>query len=353
MIGLGFKYLPLGPEGPAAWGKAASLYGAWLEAKSRAYPKSSLGAYYDRFRRSIAWTRKAPRTREDYARAWKHIEPVLARSVITEISVDDCEAFYVHMETNFSAAERYRTIKVLRILFDDAKLRLGLATESPAKTLPNRRPKGRSALWFRQEVEELIEGAETLGRPGMAVALRITWDTLFSPVDIWSLTRGQLKRDGDGWYLERARTKTNKQTFGALSDATAEAVLAYIGRQPTDVADDQAIVRQRNGHAYRSKDTFSSDFRDVRQAVFPGEKRTFMDLRRSGNVEADIAGVDKATMGKILANGVADSSFLDETYTPPTVAKAREVLKLREEGARKLAVEMERISGKIHSDIRR
>jgi hypothetical protein len=65
-----------------------------------------------------------------------------------------------------------------------------------------------------------------------------------------------------------------------------------------------------------------------------------MDIRRSANVEADAAGADKKTMGELLANGLADSKFLDETYTPPTVTKAREVAAQRLEGRRKLASEV-------------
>lgn len=94
---------------------------------------------------------------------------------------------------------------------------------------------------------------------------------------------------------------------------------------------------------YRTKDIFAKDFRAVRTLAFPGDTRQFLDIRRSANVEADAAGADKKTMGELLANGLADSKFLDQTYTPPTVAKAREVAEQRVQGRAKLAGEVMRM----------
>ena len=62
---------------------------------------------------------------------------------------------------------------------------------------------------------------------------------------------------------------------------------------------------------------------------------------------ADAAGADKRTMGELLANGLADNKFLDQTYTPPTVAKAREVAAQRIQGRTKLAAEVMRQRSKL------
>ena len=40
------------------------------------YPPRSLGEAFRRYRRTDEWTEKAPRTREDWWRAWKRIKPV-------------------------------------------------------------------------------------------------------------------------------------------------------------------------------------------------------------------------------------------------------------------------------------
>lgn len=186
--------------------------------------------------------------------------------------------------------------------------------------------------------------AADLGYEGLSLAIRLAWETMFSPVDIWTIRPRDLKRDAEGWYIERQRTKTDKVAFAALSGGLSADLVAYLEAQGRQEADETPIIRQRNGSAYRSKDTFGDDFRAVRAKAFPGDARQLLDIRRSANVEADAAGADKKTMGELLANGLAESKFLDATYTPPTVSKARDVAKQRVQGRAKLAGEVMRLS---------
>lgn len=350
----GLRAKPLGPEGAESIAEAGRLYQAWLKAladgrRVTSYPAGSLGAYFDRLKLTPKWAKKALRTREDYERAWKHIEPRLARTVITQITVEDCERLADEVEAEKGPHERYRALKVLRALLADAIVRLRLVGfPSPAKGVLNPQPRGRSAIWLGAEVAKLIAAADAAGYPGMALAIRVAWDTLFSPVDIWSAQRGWIKRDSGGAYIERARTKTAREAFGYLSAETARQVDLYVNNLGFELTPESPFIRQRNGHAYRSKDTFGDDFRAVRKIAFPGDTRQFQDLRRSGNVEADAAGADKATMAAILANSMDRSRFLDETYTPPTVTKAREVAAQRLKGRRKLAGEMVRLAPANH-----
>lgn len=353
MRSLGFLPKPLGDDAPPAHAEAAKLYAAWLKArdetpKTTNYPAGSLGEFYDRVtgkftKQPVKWWRDLkPRSREDYTRAWVHIDawrrrpesPLLSHTVLTRISTEDVETFAEHMEASHSPSERYRTVKSLKRLLGDAVVRLRLPVASPAAKLANPQARGRSAIWLGAEIEHLVSTAQANGYDGMAVAIRLAWDTMFSPVDIWSATRAQLKKDATGPYLHRDRTKTAKEAFGALSETTERALTAYLKDGAPEVGQ---FLRQRNGSAYRSKDTFGDDFRAVRAIAFPGDTRQLLDIRRSANVEADCAGADKGVMGELLANGIAGSAFLDETYTPPTVAKAREVHKLRLAGRKKLA----------------
>lgn len=358
---LGFLPKPLGKEGPESIAEAKRLYEAWQETlKTRGkvtdYPPGSFGAYWDRLRGtkqkpSAWWSKKSIRTREDYERAWVYIDawsptagrPTLSRTVVTQISTELCEQFYGHLEKTVSPRERWRAIKGLKILLADAVVRLRLPYASPAAKLANPQPRGRSAIWLGAEIVDLAAIAIMAGYEGQSLGIRLAWSTMFSPVDVWTLPKGALKRDGDGWYVERTRTKTEAAAFGHIPDDLAADLLDYMERQPFAYRDDTPILRQRDGNAYRSKDTFGDDFRDVRAIAFPGDTRQFMDIRRSANVEADAAGADKKTMGELLANGLADSRFLDETYTPPTVAKAREVARQRIEGRAKLAGEATRL----------
>jgi hypothetical protein len=363
----GFGPKPLGPEGAESIAEARRLYASWLKAlaeqpKVTDYPPGTFGAFWDRMRGSAErpsawWAAKSARTREDYLRAWVHIDawrpagdgderPTLSRTLISRIGADLCEQFYAHLATSVSPRERWRAIKSLKVLLSEAVVRLRLPYASPAARLVNPQPAGRTALWFGAEVAKLIATAEAQGYAGMALAIRLGWDTLFSPIDVWTIRKSWIRRDAAGQYIARdgGRAKTGREAFGYLSAATSAALEAYLEALGVELPPDGLVIRQRNGHAYRSKDTFGDDFRAVRAVAFPGDTRQFLDLRRSGNVEADAAGADKATMALILANTIDRSKFLDETYTPPTVTKAREVARQRLRGRKRLAGEMMRAS---------
>jgi hypothetical protein len=361
MRALGFLPKPLGPETPDSIAEAGRLYQSWLKAQAErgrvtTYPPGTFGAFWDRLkgtsdRPSAWWGAKAIRTREDYERAWVHIDawkpkpgqPTLSRTVVPLITTELCEQFYAHLDQTVSPRERWRVIKGLKILLADAVVRLRLGYASPAAKLTNPQPRGRSAIWLGAEVEKLARVAQVNGYPGMSISIRIAWETLFAPIDVWSIHFAWLKRDAEGWYIERERTKTSKEAFGALSEGLGADLQAYIASLPIELTPDALIIRQRNGNAYISKDTFGDDFRAVRAIAFPDDKRQFLDIRRSANVEADAAGADKKTMGELLANGLADNKFLDDTYTPPTITKAREVATQRLVGRRRLAAEVTRV----------
>lgn len=354
----GFLPTPLGDDGPDAHAKGAALYASWLKAKDASdrptkYPNGTLGAFYDRFRTTSKWTKMKPRTKEDYERAWKRIyiwrrepdQPTLSHTVLTKISTEDCEAFFDWLESDYSPNERYRVIKGLKVLLKDAMVRLRLGIQSPAATLANPQSIGRSAIWLGAEIDKLAAMGSKAGYEAMSLAIRLGWETLYSPVDVRTLQIPQLKRDATGFYIQRDRTKTSKEAYAAVSDGLAADILAYIGEREVG-----PLVLMRNGSPYRSPKRFEKDFRAVRVAAFgPDEARQFMDIRRSGNVEADAAGADKSTMAKLLANRIDDSKFLEETYTPPTVAKAREVARQRLDGRQKLAHEIMRSRSKSPS----
>lgn len=362
----GFAPKALGPEGPESIAQARRLYAAWLAAKDSEppvsrYPAGSFGEYFDRYKRAPAWGKKGLRTRDDYERAWRHIDawrpatdrPSLAETVISRVSTDLVEQFVDHLDRTVSANERHRTVKCLKVLLADAVVRLRLGYASPAAKIRNPQPAGRAQIWLAAEVEDLAAVAAIAGFEGMSLAIETAWETMFSPVDVRNLRPSQLRNDGAGWYVAGRRAKTGVEYFAALSEPLAARISGYLERQERAEADDTPIFRTRAFAAgpgrkpravpYRTKDLFAKDFRLVRAILFPGDERQLLDIRRSANVEADAAGADKKTMGELLANGLADSRFLEATYTPPTVAKAREVAAQRLEGRARLAGEVARL----------
>jgi hypothetical protein len=95
------------------------------------------------------------------------------------------------------------------------------------------------------------------------------------------------------------------------------------------------MFRDVRGNAYT---TFSldRDFRFVREAEFPGDKRRLMDMRRSGAVEANAGEVDALSLANKMANSVDRSSKLQDTYLPRRVAVVRIADAARQRGRRVL-----------------
>jgi hypothetical protein len=265
----------------------------------------------------------------------------LSHTLVNHITTELCEQFYRHLEETVSPRERWRAFKAFKILLADAAVRLRLGYVSPADKLENPQPAGRAAIWLGAEIEDMAAGAAIAGFEGMSLAIETAWESMFSPVDVRTLLPARFTAEAGRWLLPGPRPHQDRQggLRGALRPA-GRRTGRLPRRQGRNEADDTPIFRQRDGEAYRTRTPSPGDFRDVRSFMFPGDTRQLLDIRRSANVEADAAGADKKTMGELLANGLADSKFLEETYTPPTVAKAREVAAQRVQGRAKLAGEV-------------
>ncbi len=184
-----------------------------------------------------------PRTREGYHRAWAHIDAftppgrslTLSRIGIDRITAEDCEAFFEWMEATTSPNERHMAVKHLKILLDDAMVRLRYAMPSPAAKLKNPQPAGRSAIWLGAEIEMLAAGALELGYHGIALGIRIAWDTMMSPVDVRTLTPQLVLKDAKATLkalnvelatAEEERTEPLSLPAGNLEGARAALISA-------------------------------------------------------------------------------------------------------------------------------
>ena len=113
--------------------------------------------------------------------------------------------------------------------------------------------------------------------------MAVCWDTLLSPVDVRSLTAAQRAKDGQGAVFFHDRT--GRAAAGTLSHRAERLLDPYLTGLGVELHADAPLFRNRSGLPY-SKDTLGDDFREIRRMVFPGDKRTLMDFRRSGAVEA-------------------------------------------------------------------
>ena len=97
------------------------------------------------------------------------------------------------------------------------------------------------------------------------------------------------------------------------------------------------LFRKMRGTHYRDRKQLGLDFSRLRNLVMPGDKRQLQDIRRSANIEMKLGEATPQERAELLANTLDKSKFLDETYTPPTVALSRQMADKRRAGRAALA----------------
>lgn len=355
----GFDNVRCGPDGPQAWAIATQWEERWQKARQglepclqRVYPAGSVGDAFTRFKRSSTWAAKKPRTREDWERCWRYIEPIFGDLKPALISFEMLDAWYARLLALHSVGEAYRAMKIWRALYNVmASMRLCPPDADPSLAIRRKAPSGRTATWAEGEVARLVKGAWRGGYRGLACIIAVAWDTSFAPVDARTLTPGQAVTAGGDWGFLIKRGKTDEDAFGFLSARTRALVDAYISALPYALHDDAPIFRSRGyvpgpkggrpraGVPY-TKDSLVDDFADVRRLVFgPQEKRRLMDMRRTGAVEANAGGGSVEHIAAKMGNSIDQNKALQKTYMPVNLVAVRAADESRRVGRRKLASE--------------
>jgi hypothetical protein len=94
-----------------------------------------------------------------------------------------------------------------------------------------------------------------------------------------------------------------------------------------------SLLRNRS-HAVYSRFTLPDDFRAVSETVFPGDRRSLADMRRSGAVEALAGSANPAVLAAKMANTIDTSNAIQSTYQPVDLAAVRAADEARRVGRR-------------------
>lgn len=337
--------------------QASELYAKFLEdvgaasgpaPEAHEYPGDSLGAWFhawthvnERGEGFHDWLSKGERAREDYARAWKHLGPALARRPIHKITPNEFAGHQRQWEKDLSGSERFRTVKCARAIFKAAELHGILAKgASPATVLPNPMPKGRAAYFHALDIYEYALEALAAGKRGLSLIILVAWEGAQAPVDIRTITLDMYHRSPEGRYIHRRRKKTEEKApseiYIALSEDTADMIDAYLAHLKDDLnielTPNAPIFRKAGGRPYLDHKALGQDFRRLRLQYDPSDDRSLMDIRRSANLEMAVGGASDEQRAKILANTLDKNRFLEATYTPPTLALARKMSSTRADG---------------------
>lgn len=348
MKAAGFVCVPLGSDGPDAKAKAISWNERWDRARAgqgvdtrKVWPRGSLGEGYDRFRHTDTWAQKKPRTREEWERCWPYIEPIFGDVDPSTLGLEHLDAFYAHpvngLLAKFGVDLAHRVIKIWRALWRVvAAMGYCERDRDPSLALSRRTPSPRSATWTEGEAARLVKAAIRMGYTGLACVVAIAWDTQFAPGDIRKLTAADTTQKGGRITFQTTRNKTDKAVLRTLTRRTQRLLRAYLVSRPAEALPNAPLFRNRSGRAY-SKDTLGDDFRAVREAVFPGDKRMLgHDFRRSGTVEAFAGDASPSAVSAKMGNSIDQSSELQRTYNPVNAASVRQADEARKVGRRRI-----------------
>ncbi|CAN7498457.1 hypothetical protein LJR231_003510 [Phyllobacterium sp. LjRoot231] len=328
----------------AAWQTARRLPKGSVPAPAPAqsekvYPVGSLGEAFARYRTTDEWkTTKKARTREDWWRGWKYIDPVFGEFPPSWADMETLSSWRKNIEEQKSLREAHRAMKIWRALWKvAAALKYCKRDDDPSLAVTNSEPKGRSQTWTEGEAIRLVKRALRMRYNGLAAALACMWDGSVSPVDARSLMLSQRFKDGKGTWFELERGKTGRDAVLTLSRRTNRLLEWYIKATfgDADPIGSMKIFRTRRGAAY-TKNSFAEDFRDIRKVEFPGDTRMMMDFRRSGAVEAVAGAASPAQLSAKMANSIGQSKKLEQTYAPVRVAAVREADVARQAGRKTL-----------------
>ena len=357
MQAMGFpSSVPCGADGADAWKVAQEWNERWQRARTgreppprHVWPRGSLGEAFERLRRTETWAAKKPRTREDWERGWRYIEPIFGDVAPHTVTFEHVDGWYYALKVSAGVREAHRAVKIWRALWQvAAAMHYGHPDHDPTFGIRRETPKGRTATWSEGEVVRLVKGAWRAGYRGLACIQAAAYDTGFSPVDVRTLTFAQSRTDRRKIWFEVDRAKTGRAAIGTLSRRTEALIRIYVSELGVDLHPHAPIFRTR-GHAPGAKggrpqpsvpytkDSLVDDFADVRRLVFgPEEKRRLMDMRRSGAVEAMAGEVDPGALSAKMANTIADSKALQKTYMPVSRAAVDVADEARRRGRRRI-----------------
>lgn len=164
----------------------------------------------------------------------------------------------------------------------------------PSAGIRNRQPPPRDQRFLHGEAVRLAKRAWRDGYLGLACIIITAWDTGFSPIDCRTLRRRHLGIDPKTGriFFDRSgegREKTGVAVIGTLSRFGDRLVRTYLERFGAEHHAESLLFRMRSGVAYQES-RLGSDFAEIRERVFPGDKRQLRDMRRSGVMETFTGG---------------------------------------------------------------
>ena len=220
------------------------------------YPRGSVGDGYEhaielreaqRAAKGIIWTSEQ-RSRDDWPRAWRWIEPVFGDVDPKTVTPDLLLDFRTLVMTRVSENEAHRVIKVWHALWKKMTV-LGLCAldRDPSLLFVNSAPAPRQALWTEGEAVWLVKRAWRESYRGLAALLAVAWDSQLSPVDVRHLRAQDMRSDHLGVWFDVARAKTGRKALATVSRRAHKMLAACLKTFAAEPVGRAPIFRNRSG----------------------------------------------------------------------------------------------------------
>ena len=360
MRAFGFQIIRCGPDGPEAWKLAQNWNQRWQDFRrggaaplvdvsklnrdqaeaARRYPPGSIGAAFQSYIRTPEWSARALSARiKVWWPAWYRIRDMWGDVNPNTITFDQMSRWRAALEKQHGRGVAHKTFRIWRALWTIMRGMKIARDLIPPLGYRNRAPAARWQRWSEGETVHLVKTASRNGYGGLACIIASASDTQFSPVDIRTLAqRHKLFENGRLIFDRRADGRQKRDdplSALCLSDPSGlfSAYLHMLG-VPTSILTLSCFETVRAIHIVMTPWATISELSAVLH--FRAIRADFMDMRRSGVVEAVAGGAGPLDLAAKLANSIDRSNLLHKTYAPGEIEAVRNADNARLKGRRKI-----------------
>lgn len=331
MRALAFEPEALGTNAAKAIARAEELNAQWDSAqsgKSAAPISGTVNWLIKDHQGSDRYKNRSKAANQEVDRALKIIGAEFGTYQAAAVRLRHCEAFYQRLRTEGSDHRANMIMKWTRYLFGRA-IGKELIAVNPAVEVELAATDPRDVIWEDAEVEAMERAAERLGRPSVALAIRMAYDLGQRLSDVLRLTRTAY--DGSTVKVRQAKSVARAKRKGEKPKLIIIDVLPEL-KVRLDAAPEgsvQIVVSEHSGLPY-SRFHFNRLFREVRtQAAIEMPSlaaKQFLDYRRSSAVRLAEAGCTTEEIVAITGHDIDHGARILETYVPRTATMGRNAI---------------------------
>lgn len=316
--GVGYQNVPLGTDALAAVKKAEALNRRVAREVEGARPTAAPGSVADIIRiygGEAKFTKLAEDTKRAYRSVLKEIEAEGGDLDIAALDRPWFKALYRRVCIRGQAIGRLHMV-IWRILLEVA-IDEGLRKDNPIAKMDMHKGEARTRRWTVGELDSLYGAAGRLGRPSIALAVRLAYDLGQRQRDVLRLSWHQYR--AGSFYL--TQSKTGEQVGVPVSPET-RVMLDDMDRKGVHV-----IISEMSGQPYRGQ-AFRDAFATIRRKAGLPDDLQFRDLRRTALSEIGDAG---GTDDEIRAVSGHKSRNVVSVYVVPSTTMAGNAQAKREQ----------------------